>query len=261
MPRDDNPLLSIIIATYNAASFLPRTIESVREQSAGLADVEVILIDGESNDNTVKIAKDSGMFTNVISEPDAGIYDAMNKGAEVARGEWLHFLNAGDAFTDAESLAAITNRLRLNRHNWAICRAVNLGGGNAPVRRIPSVPHTWWRHALGLQPHCHQATFFRRKTFHELGGHSLKYGTAGDFDLILRIGLTSEPLPIDRVCINYLGGGLSDGAWHASGEGQHRSRVDRMQLGHVGSSFDTLWVHLSQLMLRARIQLGRMRRR
>lgn len=256
----ESPTLAVIVVTFNAEKFIERTARSIAEQRLGTPGaVEILLIDGCSSDNTVAIAEKSGVFTRVIVEPDCGIYDAMNKGAHLAKAQWLHFLNAGDTFYDHDSLNLLLKDLERSRAAWAISRAVNLGGGVGPAIAIPSVPHRWYRHALGLQPHCHQATYFRRSTFLEIGGHSLEYGMAGDFDIIMRLGLIERPYEIGRILINYLGGGVSDGAWRLNGNGQHLSRTDRMRFGRMLRAVDAMWVRLSQIVLRAKVTGGRYR--
>ena len=91
------PKFSIITITYNAASVIEPTLQSVLEQT--YKNYEYLLIDGGSKDDTVAKAKASGIeFAQIVSEPDNGLYDAMNKGMALATGDYLCFLNAGDAF-------------------------------------------------------------------------------------------------------------------------------------------------------------------
>lgn len=261
MKPPPDPALSIVVVTYNAADFLPRTIASLLQQSSALSEVEVILVDGDSTDSTVSLARECGVFDTIVSENDAGIYDAMNKGAMLARATWLQFLNAGDTFSDAHALETVLDGLRHTTSPWAVARSMNLGGVDGSPREIPSVPHTWFRHAFGLQPHCHQACFFRRDLFNLMSGHSLAYGTAGDFDLILRYGALSPPTVIDRVCIHYLGGGVSEGTWNLSASLQHASRIDRLQLRGIAASIDLLWSRVSPLYLRIKVFGGGARTR
>ena len=90
-------LFSIITVTYNAATVLPPTLESVREQT--FRDFEYLVIDGASTDDTLQLVENAGIATTTVwSEPDKGLYDAMNKAIERAQGRYLIFLNAGDAF-------------------------------------------------------------------------------------------------------------------------------------------------------------------
>ena len=94
---NNQPLISIITVAYNAASTIEKTILSVINQT--YSNIEYIIIDGSSNDSTIEIVKKyEGKITSWISEPDKGIYDAMNKGINKATGEWINFMNSGDTF-------------------------------------------------------------------------------------------------------------------------------------------------------------------
>ncbi len=98
-----SPTVSIITVTYNAAEDLEKTIQSVIEQT--YKNIEFIIIDGNSSDQTRWIIeKFSEGIDKIVSEPDNGIYDAMNKGISLASGKYLHFLNAGDYFCNENSL-------------------------------------------------------------------------------------------------------------------------------------------------------------
>lgn len=99
MPKGDiesgMPFLTIITITFNAGKFLRRTLKSIDEQE--FKDFEYLLIDGKSTDNTLEVAKSYGhLFDEVVSEPDNGLYDAMNKGLHLATGDLIWFINAGD---------------------------------------------------------------------------------------------------------------------------------------------------------------------
>lgn len=93
--------ISVITVCFNAAEAIEKTIQSVREQN--YSDIEYIIVDGASTDGTTEIVKQlaADKDTIVVSEPDHGIYDAMNKGIHLATGDYLHFLNAGDTFYDS----------------------------------------------------------------------------------------------------------------------------------------------------------------
>ena len=95
--------VSVVTICYNAKTVIERTIQSVLNQT--YSDIEYILIDGGSTDGTVEIIKQySHRISSWVSEPDHGIYDAMNKGVMRATGEWIHFLNAGDVYHDHDVL-------------------------------------------------------------------------------------------------------------------------------------------------------------
>ena len=100
------PLFSIITVTYNADKVLSPTLKSIKEQT--YTNFEHLIIDGASTDNTIEVAQNAGIKQMIIhSEPDKGLYDAMNKSIAHAQGEFLIFLNAGDSFAAPDSLARI----------------------------------------------------------------------------------------------------------------------------------------------------------
>ena len=103
--------LSIITINYNNREGLEKTVESVLKQSA-LGDFEYIIIDGASNDGSVDVLrKNEERFTFVVSEPDSGIYNAMNKGLRAASGEYLLFLNSGDTLYSEQTIADVIPKL------------------------------------------------------------------------------------------------------------------------------------------------------
>ena len=109
------PKISVITVTYNAEKYLEKTIDSVIEQS--YSNLEFIIVDGNSTDNTVNILSDyMNVIDVVIRELDRGLYDAMNKGISKASGDYLVFLNAGDVF---HSLTTIEQLIQIGR---ASCR-------------------------------------------------------------------------------------------------------------------------------------------
>ena len=97
----EHPLISIITITFNAQETLKPTMESVCSQS--FRDYEHIIVDGASKDDTLKIAR-SYEGVRILSEPDRGLYDAMNKGLHLAKGEYVIFLNSGDTFHSEDTL-------------------------------------------------------------------------------------------------------------------------------------------------------------
>jgi glycosyltransferase involved in cell wall biosynthesis len=99
--------LSIVTVTYNAAQALEKTIQNIIAQSY-FPYIEYIIIDGQSQDHTLEIIKQYEKYISYwVSEPDQGIYDAMNKGIQVAQGEWINFMNTGDIFTSPTTVEQV----------------------------------------------------------------------------------------------------------------------------------------------------------
>ncbi len=110
---DNNKLFSVITVTYNAADTIAPTLKSVREQTC--RRYEYIVVDGASTDNTLELIGESGIEEmRVHSERDSGIYDAMNRGLGMARGEYVVFLNAGDTFHSPDTLQLIADAIDRN---------------------------------------------------------------------------------------------------------------------------------------------------
>ncbi len=106
MKNSNSPKVTIITVCYNVADNLEKTIKSVSNQT--FKDFEYIVIDGGSKDNTIDIIKMyQHIITKWVSEPDHGIYDAMNKGIDKSEGEWVNFMNAGDTFVNNSVLESL----------------------------------------------------------------------------------------------------------------------------------------------------------
>lgn len=105
----NNPLISVVTVSYNAVLTIEQTILSVINQT--YPHIEYIIIDGGSTDGTVDIIKKyANRIAYWVSEPDKGIYDAMNKGIRTAKGEWINFMNAGDLFYSKDTLEKVFSK-------------------------------------------------------------------------------------------------------------------------------------------------------
>ena len=182
--------LSIIIPTYNSASVLPKALGSIVCQT--FTDWEVLIMDGVSTDDTLKIAQTyNHPRIHIYSEPDKGIYDAMNKGLKKAQGEWLYFLGSDDYLFSKDVLSNIFNH--------------NLDGVDVLYGDV-NAPHLDKRHSgewsIETLPYnrCHQAIFYRNKVFNKTGFYNLKYPILADYALnlqwFLRRDIKEQYLPI-----------------------------------------------------------------
>jgi putative colanic acid biosynthesis glycosyltransferase len=200
------PLVSVIIVCRNPGPALRTALGSVWQQEN--ADPEVVVVDGASTDGTREwLAEQSGRLGAWVSEPDGGVYDAMNKALRLARGEWVLFLGADDRLADARVLAearpllqASTSGVVVGEATYDDGRVYRLGPTETAIRR--NFVH-------------HQAAFYRRSLFDAHGGFDPTLPTRADYDLNLRLlkagaGFQAIPLRI-AVCGS---GGLSDsGRW------------------------------------------------
>lgn len=204
------PLISIITITYNAAPHLPATMKSVASQTEG--DFEHIIIDGASRDNTLEIAREMGTDRlRILSERDNGLYDAMNKGLGMARGKYVIFLNAGDAFHSPDTLSAYAVAARSNP-DIIYADTVIVDSSRRMLRpRHLSAPEilTFQSFASGMLV-CHQAFMVRRDLAPR---YDTSYRFSADYDWTVRCLEKSKPgrcVNLKRVAIDYLDDGLTD---------------------------------------------------
>ena len=193
---------TLITVTYNAEATLGRTLLSVAEQT--YPHIEHILIDGASKDRTIEIAKSFPHLAKVVSEPDRGLYDAMNKGLRLATGDYVCFLNAGDKLHGADTLAKISLSLTLPKREGTMSEPSPFGGdggglpgvlyghtnivddeGNFLHPRHLSPPEqlTWKSFKQGMLV-CHQAFYARRDLCPE---YDTTFRFSADFDWCIRV--------------------------------------------------------------------------
>lgn len=184
------PLFSIITVTYNAAAVLEKTIISVCNQSYRY--IEYIIIDGASSDETVHIATRYQNQTTdlkdfkILSEPDKGLYDAMNKGLKLATGDYIWFLNAGDILKNTDTVEQITSICEQKVQPDIIYGETDLIDSDGNVfakRRLKAPEHlTWKSFSMGMLV-SHQAFIAKRNI---IPAYDLQYRFSADFDWCIR---------------------------------------------------------------------------
>ncbi|RJL51964.1 glycosyltransferase family 2 protein [Pectobacterium carotovorum] len=200
-----SPKVSIVTVVYNNSQELQKTIDSVAGQS--YENKEYIIIDGGSNDNTVNVILHNELTVNYwVSEPDRGIYDAMNKGCNAATGDYIIFMNSGDAFFSDDAISKVFSGNKSNADiiyadHWVLGSKRNDGLHKAkPLKSL--------KYGMICS---HQSMFFRRSTLIKYP-FSLEYGTAGDYECICRMyksGVTFYR--VENVIVSYYqAGGVSD---------------------------------------------------
>ncbi len=183
--------LSIITATYNSAAHIAPCINSVNEQT--YPNLEHIIIDGASKDNTLEIIKAvSNRAIRIISEPDRGIYDALNKGIQRATGDVIGFLHADDTFAGPDTLAEIvkvfSSQANGNILSGVYGNLVFISQDNPQkiIRKWQSRPFRSSRINLGWMP-PHPTLFLKKEVYQQIGLFKTDYRIAGDYELMLRI--------------------------------------------------------------------------
>lgn len=179
------PLLSIITVTYNAAQSLEATLKSVANQT--YTSVEYILIDGASTDATPQLLEQYAKYINtLISEPDQGLYDAMNKGIKQATGDYICFLNAGDTLLNTHTLEDLVSTLpqQLPDVIYGETQVVNEKREFLRMRRLSAPEKLTWKSFKQGMLVCHQS-FWAKRTLAE--PYDLHYRFSADFDWCIRI--------------------------------------------------------------------------
>ena len=204
------PKFSIITVTYNASLLMGATLESVLSQT--YTNYEYILVDGGSTDDTVAVAKASGIeFAHIVSERDNGIYDAMNKGMALATGDYLCFLNAGDAFFTPDTLQtivdAIADETELPDVLYGETAEVDAQRNFVRMRRLQAPKELTWHSFRNGMLVCHQAFYARREI---APMYDLRYRLSSDVDWCIKVMKRSKKMVnVNAVVVNYLQNGLS----------------------------------------------------
>ena len=182
------PLVSIITVVFNGESELEETIQSVIEQS--YSNIEYLIIDGASRDRTLDIIRRyESQIDYWCSEPDAGIYDAMNKGIQAAQGQIIGLINCGDTYLE-NAIAEIVNLYNKHSQNYpllvitgAMYRFDLEKKYQFKIAKTQELLDTKINRGMPLN---HPATFITNQTYEQLGLFNTKYRICGDYDLIFR---------------------------------------------------------------------------
>ncbi len=207
------PLLSIITITYNAELYLERTILSiVRAAAKSHFDFEYLIIDGKSKDKTLEIVnKYAQHITKISSEPDRGLYDAMNKGLQMAQGEYVWFMNAGDEIHDENVLTELFAEFTKNADVYYSDALFVQNDGAAVGLRSQIMPHKlpqhlrWRDFATGMKV-CHQAFVVRRSVAPTYIADNLSADIDWEINCLKK---SQQNILLPFVLCKYLVGGLS----------------------------------------------------
>jgi len=170
-PAEGKPLVSIVLAIFNAGDAVRKTIENICSQT--YSQRELLIVDGGSTDETLELIREREKSVDYwLSEPDRGVYDAFNKGIGLAKGDWLYFMGAGDFFVDEmvlERLFTPSPKGRLLYGNVVWGNTGKLYDGKFSKSK------------LCRRNICHQAIFYHKDLFREWGGFDIRYPLLADW--------------------------------------------------------------------------------
>lgn len=241
-----HPKFSIITVTYNAGAVLEDTIQSVITQT--YRNVEYIIVDGGSKDHTLDIInRYREHIHTLVSEPDNGLYDAMNKGIRLATGDYLCFLNAGDELHEDDTLQLMVHSItgtELPDVLYGETAIVDEEGHFLRMRRLSAPEDLNWKSFKDGMLVCHQAFFPRRELAEP---YDLRYRFSADFDWCIRIMKKSHTLHNTHLTlIDYLNEGVTTRNHRASLH--ERFRIMCRHYGYLSTLARHAWFALRLLL-------------
>lgn len=231
------PRLSIITVTYNAAKFLEPTIASIAEQT--YPHIEYVVVDGGSTDGTVDIIKKyPQVVTQWVSEKDNGLYDAMNKGLQMATGDYIMVLNAGDLLDDSAIIENIFSQCKGEDVLYGDTKIIDTQYQYVGMRHFTPPEHlTWLSFKQGMVV-CHQSIISKKEI---TPAYNLNYKIAADIDWAIRLLKNAKNSKnIHLVVTQFMQDGVS--TQHRWAGVRERFRV---MVNYFGL-FTTLWNNISR---------------
>jgi len=219
--------VSIITVTFNSKKYLEATLVSIFSQS--YPDIESIVIDGKSTDGTLSILQKYQNKITYISEPDTGIYDAMNKGIELATGDIIGILNSDDVLFDNEIINKVVHSFSSDV-DCVYGNVILVNESNKIVRNYSSVNFKLKDFEFGHMP-PHPSFYVRKEAFKKFGHYNTSFKISADYDLLLRF------LYIHKLKSKYLDFILV-----------------KMRDGGISSSFKNKWLLNKEILVACRFQ-------
>lgn len=203
--------ISIITATFNSSSTIGDTLESLKNQDYG--DIEHIIVDGLSKDNTLEIVKSYPHVSKIISEKDRGIYDAMNKGVLNATGEVIGILNSDDVYINDRILSKVINAFEASETDavYGDLKYVQQDNLNKTTRTWRSGPFRKNKFYYGWMP-PHPSFFVRKRVYDKIGLFNTELRSSADYEFMLRALLKYDHKVkyIPEVLVKMRTGGMSN---------------------------------------------------
>lgn len=204
------PLITIITVTFNAAGVIEKTMKSLKEQT--FKDFEHLVIDGASTDSTLPLINQCALHqTRILSEPDKGLYDAMNKGLNLAKGEFILYLNAGDAFHSPVTLLHYYEKALEGKDIiYGDTIIVDKAGNKISDRHLKAPECLSPKSFAKGMTICHQAFMVKKDL---TCPYDLSYKFSADYDWCakaIKKADSSKCVNLNEIVIDYLDNGLTD---------------------------------------------------
>lgn len=199
-------LITIATVCFNSAKTIRTTLNSVRAQT--YRPLEMVIVDGGSTDQTMDIvAEYADIHGTVVSEPDAGIYDAMNKAIRLAKGDVIFFLNSDDCFSDSQVIQDVVNAFNASNSDLVFGDVFCINGST----RFRKDQRRVTRKNIIFEGICHQSVFARTDFVRKIGSFDLSYKICADYDWMIRAFISSgKTSHIHRVIADYSMEGFSE---------------------------------------------------
>ena len=231
--------VSVVTVVKNAfqsgtAAFLRQCLASVQAQSG--VTIEHIVVDGVSKDGTVEILKNAKAVNHAyrwLSEPDEGIYSAMNKGLQLAKGRYVTFLNADDFYHSGDGLKMSVQMLDSAKADFSYAPAIVIRRDGANCATSPHV-HPDLRNLLKGMPFSHQSVLVRTELMKQMGGFCLDYFRSADYAFIMTLIFDGrKAIRVEKDFVTFRTGGFS-GQNPAENQREHVEAFDRLSRRYLG---------------------------
>lgn len=229
-----NHALSVITVVKDDPEGFTQTLHSLENQSS--KDFNWVVVDSSADQSSIpQILESSVLTANYLWVEAAGIYPAMNQGAELASGSYLYFLNAGDSLSGSDILQRIEQLLLEKNPVWAFGGVTFWSQVGQPLREPAwQYEHEYaHRFARGRFP-AHQGVFVRHDLFDQLGGFNTSYKVAADYHMVTRLSQLQKPLIMDFSIANFTQGGASTKSWRLAQSEFRRARKEVFPQNSMG---------------------------
>lgn len=204
-------VISLITVCYNSANTITKTLQSVKDQT--FLNIEYIVVDGNSKDNTLELVNGFPNISKVISEPDKGMYDALNKGIKLASGDYIGILNADDVLHTQNTIKELTDEIKKDELDlyYGDIRFIHPDNLNKTIRYYSAKNWDPSKFKWGYMP-PHPSVYIKKEIFEIYGDYKLDYKISADYELLVRFihknNVSCRYIP--QLMVDMMPGGISN---------------------------------------------------